>query len=152
MPEGFSDVASSDRLGRRFGGFSFCALVPASCGDALDADRLRGQAGTETHRAIEAAGAQACEARPMMSTLLRLRAAIERRFIRDWRKVLRHSWSVRLLGLAFLFSAAEVALPYLQSVLPLSQGWFGVLSGLATGAAFVARLLAQKQFQVEEGE
>ena len=86
----------------------------------------------------------------MIDALSRLRSAIERRFIRDWRKVLRHSWSVRLLGLAFLFSAAEVALPYLQSVLPLSHGWFGAVSGLATGAAFVARLLAQKQFQVED--
>lgn len=86
----------------------------------------------------------------MIAALSRLRAAIERRLVRDWRKVLRHSWSVRLLGLAFVFSAAEVTLPYLQSVLPLSPGWFGVLSGLATGAAFVARLLAQKQFQVED--
>ena len=88
----------------------------------------------------------------MIAALSRLHRAVARRFIRDWRKVVRHSWSVRLIGAAFVFSAAEVALPYLQSVLPMSQGWFGVLSGLATGAAFVARLLAQKQFRIEEGE
>jgi hypothetical protein len=86
----------------------------------------------------------------MIAALSRLRTAIERRLVRNWRKVLRHSWSVRLLGLAFAFSAAEVALPYLQSVLPLSAGWFGAVSGLATGAAFVARLLAQKQFDAED--
>lgn len=67
-------------------------------------------------------------------------------FNREWRKIMRHAWSVRLLVLAFVFSAMEVALPLVQSVLPVPVGVFAALSGLATGGAFVARLLAQKQF------
>lgn len=79
----------------------------------------------------------------------RWRASIERRLVRDWRWVLRHSWSVRLLGLAFLFSGVETAMPFLQGVLPIPQWLFGALAGVATGGAFVARLVAQKQMKVE---
>ena len=60
----------------------------------------------------------------------------------DWRRVLRRAWSIRLLLLAGGFSAAEVALPFLEPSIP--PGIFAALSGLAAGGAFVARLVAQK--------
>lgn len=65
---------------------------------------------------------------------------------KDWRKIVRHAWSVRLLGGAFLFIVAETAMPYLEGVLPVPHWLFGILSGVALGGAFVARLLAQKEF------
>lgn len=65
----------------------------------------------------------------------------------NWLHILRHAWSIRLLALAVVLSAAEVALPLLQGVLPIPTGVFAGLSGLATGGAFAARLLAQKQLR-----
>ena len=62
--------------------------------------------------------------------------------IRDWRQVLKRAWSVRLILAAGLLSGVEVALPLLP--LPLPAGIFAALSALTTAAAFVARLLAQK--------
>ena len=64
----------------------------------------------------------------------------------EWRKILRHAWSIRLLIVAGVLSAAEVALPLIQGILPVPTGVFAALSGLATAGAFVTRLLAQKQF------
>lgn len=63
----------------------------------------------------------------------------------NWRAVLRHSWSVRLIALAAVLSGLEVALPFVGYKLPVSDMaragiYFAVVSG-----AFVARLLAQKK-------
>ena len=60
----------------------------------------------------------------------------------DWRTILRRAWSVRLMILAFVLTAAEVALPLFADDLP--RGLFAVLSGLAVAGAFVARLAAQR--------
>jgi hypothetical protein len=62
----------------------------------------------------------------------------------NWRQILRYAWSIRLLIVASLLSGAEVALPLLQSVLPVPPGIFAALSFLATAGAFVARLVAQE--------
>jgi hypothetical protein len=62
----------------------------------------------------------------------------------NWRQILRYAWSIRLLLLAGLLSGAEVALPLLQSVLPVPAGVFAALSFVATAGAFVARLIAQE--------
>lgn len=66
------------------------------------------------------------------------------RLVENWRDVLRHAWSVRLLILAGVLSGAEVALPLLDGLLPIPQGVFASLSGLVVCGAFVARLVAQK--------
>lgn len=63
----------------------------------------------------------------------------------DWRRVLRHAWSVRLIVLAGLLSGVEVALPWLWP--GALDGLFGLLSSLSTAAAVAARLLAQREFQ-----
>lgn len=68
------------------------------------------------------------------------------RVVDNWRAVLRHAWSVRLLILAGLLSGAEVSLPLIQDLLPIPRGVFAVLSFFATCGAFVARIAAQSKF------
>lgn len=67
--------------------------------------------------------------------------------VANWRAVLRRAWSIRLMILAGLLTAAEVALPLLDGFIDLPRGLFAALSGLATGGAFVARLIAQKDIE-----
>lgn len=61
--------------------------------------------------------------------------------IANWRAVLRHAWSIRLMLLAALLSGAEVALPLFEYSIP--TGIFAALSAAVTAAALIARLLAQ---------
>lgn len=70
------------------------------------------------------------------------------KLIADWKRVVRKAWSIRLLLLAGVLSAAEVALPFFGDTLP--RGWFAALSALSVGAAFVARLVAQKSMSDDE--
>ena len=60
----------------------------------------------------------------------------------NWKVILRKAWSVRLMALAFLFTCAEVILPFFSESFPPRT--FAVLSGLAVAGAFVSRLVAQK--------
>jgi hypothetical protein len=60
----------------------------------------------------------------------------------DWKDVLRKAWSIRLMILAGVLSGVEIALPLFADALP--RGTFAALSGLSVAAAFVARLVAQK--------
>lgn len=70
------------------------------------------------------------------------------KLIYNWKKVMRKAWSVRLMLLAAILSAAEVALPLIPNNLP--RGIFAAVSGCTVAAAFVARLLAQKELDNEE--
>lgn len=63
--------------------------------------------------------------------------------VANWRAVLRHAWSLRLMLLAAMLSAVEVAIPYLDGVLPLPPGIFALLAGIVTLAAMAARFVAQ---------
>jgi len=70
---------------------------------------------------------------------------------KDWRKILRYAWSVRMFILAGIFSGVEGIL----WIVPLD--WFPVPRGWLTAAAFGAsalgfwfRLLAQREFDDEE--
>jgi hypothetical protein len=67
----------------------------------------------------------------------------------NWREILKKAWSIRLLFIAAILSAIEAAIPFLTFV-PAPQGFFAIMSALATGAAFVARLLAQKNMKDDE--
>jgi hypothetical protein len=60
----------------------------------------------------------------------------------NWKDILKHAWSLRFMGLAFVFTTLEVALPFFSEAVP--QRVFGALSGLCAAAAFVSRLVAQK--------
>ena len=63
------------------------------------------------------------------------------RLIRDWQRVLRYGWSLRLILLAALLSGAEVILPLFSDAIP--RNLFALLSMFVTVAAFIARLTAQ---------
>lgn len=63
-------------------------------------------------------------------------------FYDDWKTILKKAWSIRFMLLAAILSAVEVILPFFEDRFP--RGLFAALSGLAVGAAFVARLVAQK--------
>lgn len=65
---------------------------------------------------------------------------------RRWKKILKHAWSARLMVLAALLSGVEVALPLIGGLLSIPAGIFAALSGLTVAAAFVARFVAQKEF------
>ena len=65
------------------------------------------------------------------------------RLLPDWRNLLRRAWSIRLMALAFLFTATEVMLPFFSDAIP--PRLFAMLSGVAVAGAFVARLMAQQQ-------
>ena len=60
----------------------------------------------------------------------------------NWRLILRKAWSIRLLVVAGLLSALEVVLPVFENELP--KHLFASLSILSVCAAFVARIIAQK--------
>lgn len=62
--------------------------------------------------------------------------------IPNWNAVLRRAWSIRLMLLAGLLSAAEIILPIYADDLP--RGVFATLTIFAVGGAFVTRLLAQQ--------
>ncbi|MDP1577836.1 MAG: hypothetical protein Q8L76_13950 [Cypionkella sp.] len=70
--------------------------------------------------------------------------------VSNWRKVLAQSWSIRLMALAGIFSGIEAALPYLEQSFDWPRGSFAALSGITVGAAFIARLVAQKKLQEED--
>ncbi len=65
----------------------------------------------------------------------------------DWRRILRRAWSVRLMALAFILTAAEVALPAVPPIPGVSPTALALAAGLVTAGAFVARLIAQKDFE-----
>lgn len=66
------------------------------------------------------------------------------KLLNDWKHVLRKAWSIRLTILAGLLSAAEVILPLFVDTLP--RGIFSILTLIAVAGAFIARLIAQKEF------
>lgn len=61
----------------------------------------------------------------------------------NWKTIVRKAWSIRFMLLAGVLSGVEVAVPFFEHSLP--RGLFAGLSGLSVGAAFVARLVAQKE-------
>jgi hypothetical protein len=63
--------------------------------------------------------------------------------IANWRRVLMRAWSIRWMLVAGLFTGLEVALPLIDGLYPIPQGMFASMTGVAVGAAFVSRLLAQ---------
>lgn len=66
------------------------------------------------------------------------------KFIDDWKRVARKAWSIRLMLLAGILSAGEVAVPMLDGVVDMPRGAFAAVSGLLTMAALIARLTAQR--------
>ena len=61
----------------------------------------------------------------------------------QWKNVVRKAWSIRFMLLAGLLSGVEVVLPLFVDSFP--RGLFAALSAFFTGAAFVARIVVQKE-------
>lgn len=72
------------------------------------------------------------------------------KFVTNWRVLIRRAWSIRLMLAAGVLSGAEIALPLLDGALPIPPGLFAALSALATGGAFVTRLIAQQNIHGED--
>ncbi len=66
------------------------------------------------------------------------------KLITDWKRIIKKAWSIRLLVIAGLLSGTEMILPLFVESFP--RGLFAVLSFIFTAAAFVARIVAQKEF------
>ena len=69
--------------------------------------------------------------------------------VANWRKVLTRAWSIRWMLAAAIFSGVEVAVPFLDGYVPLPPRLFAALAGVATAAAFISRIIAQKEFRDE---
>lgn len=74
------------------------------------------------------------------------------KLLADWKSILTKAWSVRFIILAGLLSGIEVALQIIEPTVSatMPKGVFASLSGLATAAALVARVIAQNG--VENGD
>lgn len=60
----------------------------------------------------------------------------------NWKEIVKKAWSIRFMILAGILSGVEVVLPLFAHQFP--NGVFAALSGCCVAAAFVARLVAQK--------
>lgn len=63
----------------------------------------------------------------------------------DWKMILRRAWSMRLMALAGVLSAAEMLLPMYAQDLP--RGTFAALAVLTITGAMIARVVAQRGFR-----
>lgn len=59
--------------------------------------------------------------------------------VNNWRAVLNHAWSVRVMIAAAFFSGLEVRLPLLDGYFDIPPRILALLSGLTVAAAFIAR-------------
>jgi hypothetical protein len=67
------------------------------------------------------------------------------RLASEWKRVLRHAWSIRLIALAGMLSGIEAALPLFGGLLPIPPVAFALATLIVVAAAFVARLVAQEK-------
>jgi hypothetical protein len=66
------------------------------------------------------------------------------KLVSNWRALIARAWSLKLLALAIILGALEIALPYLHGALPLQPGTFFALIFFINVLAAIARLMAQK--------
>ena len=65
----------------------------------------------------------------------------------DWKKIIKKAWSVRLVAVSAVFSAAEVVIPLYGDLLP--RDTFAIISVIACMGAIIARVIAQKDLHDE---
>ena len=61
----------------------------------------------------------------------------------NWRDVISHAWSLRLIAIAAILEAIEVALPFFSDAIP--SGVFSIVGLVVSVGAMVARIIAQPQ-------
>ena len=69
------------------------------------------------------------------------------KLVAEWRRVLRHAWSIRLIVAAGILSGCEIALPIIDQAVSIPRGIFAALSGLVTCGALISRLVAQEKLK-----
>lgn len=70
--------------------------------------------------------------------------------VHDWHWIVNHAWSFWLCVLAFLFSVAEAALPFvLDNSSP--NVLYAFIMAAVTGGALVLRLVAQRELGIDDG-
>lgn len=70
--------------------------------------------------------------------------------IPNWRAVMRHAWSVRLIVVAGILTGAEAILPLVPELLPVRSGYFAVLTFLVVMGALIARFVVQRKVTGDE--
>jgi uncharacterized membrane protein YfcA len=72
--------------------------------------------------------------------------------VHDWHWIVNHAWSFWLGVLAFLFSVAEAALPYIL-VAPEQRAdtTSALVMAFVTGASLILRFVAQREIGGEDG-
>lgn len=60
----------------------------------------------------------------------------------NWKEILKKAWSIRFLVLAGVLSGIEIILPMFAEQFP--RNTFAILSFVCVAAAFVSRLVAQR--------
>ena len=63
----------------------------------------------------------------------------------NWRDVLKHAWSVRIMLVAVVLSGAEAVVPYLDTLIDISPKRFAAIMFFVSMAALAARFAAQKK-------
>ena len=63
----------------------------------------------------------------------------------DWRLLIRHAWSVRLVAIAAILSGCEVVLPIVGYKLPVPDVWLAVINFVVVASAFIARFIVQEK-------
>lgn len=63
----------------------------------------------------------------------------------NWKDIVRRAWSIRFIILAGVLSGCEVILPLFSDNIP--DKLFAALSFIFVAAAFVARIVAQKDLE-----
>lgn len=72
------------------------------------------------------------------------------KLLSNWQAVLTKAWSIRFIVLAAMLSGVEVTIQYLDGFMGIPQNLFAALSGLASAAALVARIVAQENVPPKE--
>lgn len=66
------------------------------------------------------------------------------RLHKNWKKILKDSWNIRIVAIAVLLSGLEAFVPYLPALVSIDPFWMALLTPTILMVALVARLIAQK--------
>lgn len=69
------------------------------------------------------------------------------RLASDWRKIIKHSYSVKVLAFAAVLSGMEFVMPYFADAFADHPRIFAGIMFLVVAAAFFARIVAQHEFE-----
>lgn len=73
--------------------------------------------------------------------------------VSNWRLVLRHAWSVRLIGLCLVLNSASIVLPLMVVAIPPALIFgYAILTFLVIVAAGAARFIHQDKLRDDDGD